>query len=250
MDASVESGEVNDGLEVNAARSRRNLLKAAVGTGVAVAVYSAPKVSVVPAYGLATSMRKDGKCYAFGWSSNNPTGKGWMDLSSQPSTANNFVVGPNKKETQTCGGTTWVNSASDHSGTAKCGTPCTAAAPFKGPVRYTWTINKFGSLGSGTFDLVLTLEGSVNGGDTVTFSASGLPSGYCLKWYNSGQSSTTAPVSNTACGYSTGLLGNSAKVSGINSGTISNLNASASCSTTTISPGKIYWHFDVRPCGD
>ena len=76
---------------------RRTLLKGAIGSGaVAVAAWSAPKISVVPAYGLTVSNdTTDGTCYGIGFSSNNPTGKGWMKLDSQKKLVSSPVTGPN-----------------------------------------------------------------------------------------------------------------------------------------------------------
>ena len=147
--------------------SRRALLKGAVGSGIAVAVYAAPKVSVIPAYGLTTSNGFDGKCYGFGWESNDPDGKGWAKLSDQSKlhgddlnlggglkTGNN-VKGPN-------------DGPSSHQG--------------DGAATYTWEPNGAGVPPTRE----LTVSGCVNKDTGATFTVTELDAGWCLDLLNSG----------------------------------------------------------------
>lgn len=240
---------------------RRALIKAAVGAGVALAAHSAPKVSVVPAYGLTTSRSTDNRCYSFAWSGNNPNGKGWMLLGDQPSTAAaQRVRGPNLKasnnptpaNTTGCGNGTWTNTATSHSGTASCTDACVGNAPAKGPVRYTWTIQGFGSLGTGTFNVSLILTGSANFGGT-NIEVEGLPAGYCVRFYNNGRGNKAAPGSSTNCGYTNSLQAAGAgqvtmtsRTTGFLSPIKANPANNVTCSTG--GEGKWWWHFNVEPC--
>ena len=120
-------------------------------------------------------------------------------------------------------------------------------APATGPVRYTWTITKLAPLTPGTFDLTLTLTGSVNG-DGTTVTVSGLPDGYCVDFYNDGVPSRIMPGENTLCGYSTTLstVGGKLTMTSRTSGFISSFTNSTDCSDG--GNGKNWWHFDVVPC--
>jgi hypothetical protein len=256
MDTNEQSNGAN---EERSALRRRALLKAAVGSGAAVAAYS---VSAVPAYGLTTSQGTDARCYAFGYSSNNPTGKGWMKLSDQPDSGGTTGLRrPNAKETNTCTGTppvpggTWVASGDAHSGTANCSDTCVGSAPAKGPVRYKWNIPAFGGLGA--FTLTITLIGSMNGdvgtpgnlGTSLT--VDGLPTGYCLKWYNSGTAVTKVPATCTDQTDTKEIVtGGRAKImmTSTTTGYITSLNPGQTCENKNTSEGKIYWYFDVVPC--
>lgn len=56
-----------------ASKSRRRILQAAAAAGVGAAVLGAPKVSVVPAYGLTNSVVTD-QCFYFAWEDGNGGG--------------------------------------------------------------------------------------------------------------------------------------------------------------------------------
>lgn len=56
-----------------ASKSRRRILQAAAAAGVGAAVLGAPKVSVVPAYGLTNSVVTD-LCFYFAWQNGNGQG--------------------------------------------------------------------------------------------------------------------------------------------------------------------------------
>ncbi|MGK0276505.1 MAG: hypothetical protein ACI9N0_002899 [Ilumatobacter sp.] len=224
-----DNPQVNE--EDNDATGRRRLLiKAAVGAGVAVAAHSAPKVSVVPAYALTVSSgTKDGKCYGFGWSSNNPTGKGWMKLSDQQGLFNPSVYGPDSGPSSDAGNNTAV---------------------------YTWNIAAFGGLAA--FALQLTTTGCVNSGG-ASFSFSGIPSGYRVKLFSDGRAvkkktdpSTCGDISATGDNYDldTGTFNNVGKASPtvLGNGVTASI-AGLGPSTCEKGPGfgKIKWTFDVVP---
>jgi hypothetical protein len=247
----------NEASQERSALRRRALLKAAVGTGASVAAYS---VSAVPAYGLTTSTMTDNRCYSFGWSANNPDGKGWMKLSDQPSATNNFVRGPNFKAsnnptpttTVDCGNGTWTDSAGGHSGTASCTDACFGEADVHGPVRYTWTITGIGELGTGTFNLSIILSGSVNGGGT-SVTVEGLPAGYCVDFYNDGRPNKQEAGSSTVCGYTTNLRpvggGGQLTMNSRTTGFITQFSGSTgACDSKVTDGGKWFWQFDVKPC--
>ncbi len=214
MDEQVEQGQPQD-----AAVARRKLLKAAIGTGVAVAAYSAPKISVVPAYGLTSSNRSNGLCYGLGWSSNNPTGKGWMGLAGQNGLFSGSVVD-----------LTTGPSADQGSGTAT----------------YTWNIPTF--QGIPAFTLTIVATGCVNNGGG-SWVVSGMPAGYCLKFYNSGRP-TVGNVS--TCNSSSNLLAlgiaQASPASVVNGGTVTITSTGAGTCATAPNFGKIVWVFDIAPC--
>lgn len=225
MDTAGEVEQGNEGRVSDAAIARRRLLKAAIGTGVAAAVYSAPKISVVPAYGLTSSNRFNNKCYAIGWSSNNPTGKGWMGISTQSS-----LFGSSTLITPDIG-----PSADVGNGTAT----------------YKWTIAAFDSVPA--FTLQIVASGCVNDG-TASWTVSGLPTGYCLKFYNSGSAlddtaantcGATSPLAGTLSGFPNGSKASPTSV--VNNGVVT---ISTQGRSTCISSGlgKMSWRFDIGPC--
>jgi len=211
----------NDNLSVR----RRTLLKVAVGAGVAVAAHSAPVVSVVPAYGLTASAgTKDGKCYGIGWSSNNPTGKGWMKVDSQQGLFTAPVYGP-----------TGGPSSDQGNGTAT----------------YTWSIAALGPLSA--FTLTVVASGCVNAG-TATLTPSGMPTGYCLKFYNSGRAINKDLKPSTCGDVAAGSLlavGNSqASPVTVGNGVAASISAQpngAEC-VNGDGLGKVKWTFDIVPC--
>jgi hypothetical protein len=213
----------------DAASTRRKLLKAAVGTGVAAAVYSAPKISVVPAYGLTnTNGQFNGVCYGIVWSSNAPVTKGWVDIAEADGALGGPLLHP--------------------------GGPTGSSDFGNGPVSYTWALPAFPGFPAST--LTIRASGCVNAG-TGQWTVSGLPSGYCVKLYNSGRpyNKDTTP---SACGNASNpgtqlvvspraivsptVIGNG------QTATISRLNATSTQCESQNSQGKIKWVFDVGPC--
>lgn len=206
---------------------RRTLLKGAIGSGaVAVAAWSAPKISVVPAYGLTVSNdTTDGTCYGIGFSSNNPTGKGWMKLDSQKKLVSSPVTGPN-------------------------GGPGTDAG--NGTAIYTWNIPALAPLNA--FVLTIRATGCVNNG-TASIRPTGMPAGYCLKLYNNGRAVTkdksgtcgNVPVGDLlAVGTGQINTGGSNTVAEGHTAPISALNSNPSCGGP--GEGKFWWTFDIAPC--
>jgi hypothetical protein len=203
---------------VNTTMRRRMLLKAAVGTGVAVAAHSAPRVGAVPAYGLTnTAGQTDNRCYVVGWSSNNPDGKGWMRISDQDFGQGN-VTNPS-------------TGPAAHAG--------------DGTAVYTWNIPALGP--TPAFVLTLTASGCVNNGNgTMVFT--GMPAGLCARFYNSG---TPRDGNRTTCGNV--AAGDLAGPGGVVTSVLSNgqtgvISTQGETDCDGSGQGKIWWVWDVAPC--
>jgi hypothetical protein len=217
-------GNVETGTEAQreqAALARRRLLKAALGTGAAVAAYTAPQISVVPAYGLTSSNRFNNRCYGLGWSSNNPTGKGWMSQTVQAGLFSGVVSGPATGPGANVG---------------------------NGTATYTWSLGPFDSVPA--FTLTVRASGCVNtgGGRWVV---SGMPTGYCLKFYNNGRPFTSASGTVSLCTRTTPLTtapNSQASPTSVGNGGTVTFGSQGLGSCTGSGQGIIRWMFDIGPC--
>lgn len=210
----------------DARTSRRRLLQGAAAAGVGVAVLGAPKVSVVPAYGLTVSGLTDSKCYGFAFSSNDPTGKGWMKLDDQQGAFGAPVFGP-------------TTGPADHAG--------------NGSATYTWALPSLGSFPAG--DVSITVTGCVNAGAGAITSVI-VPGGtaFCVKFTNAGaaikkdlnKSNKTPTCSDRPAGDLAG--GGVISSASLTTGDTATISTTGPGTCVKNDLGKINWVFNVEKC--
>ena len=137
--------------------SRRRLLQGAAAAGVGAAVIGAPGISVVPAYGQQIS-NLQGPCFGFAFSSNDPTGKGWVDR---------------------------AEAGGELTGDAVAFDRPTGTADF-GPVQTVleWDVAAFGSFPESI--IKVTVNGCLNIGTGAIDNVEGLPTGFKIRFTNNG----------------------------------------------------------------
>jgi hypothetical protein len=188
-------------------------------------------VSVVPAYGLTTSVGFNGECYAFGFSSNKPACKGWLPPLAASVPAGSGMRGPDTAtfvSAATCGGAVDANHFGD------------------GAVDYKWTIAPGGVSSFPGATITIRASGCVNTGG-AQFTVSGLPAGYKLELYQ-----TKGTKASNGCGTvqtsSANFEASRKSLTALNpTATISAPATTEDCVDQPNKDGKVYWPFDIVP---
>ncbi len=160
----------------DATKSRRRILQAAAAAGVGAAVLGAPKVSVIPAYGL-TNSQVTNKCFYFAWQEGN--GGGSNDFWSTTATNADSTSGSGKNVTYTWNNLTTANeflviivSGSPSAGTASFST--TAPAGCSLTVMAGTSGNPYDAAPSGCSTVGNSLTGTYSASNASGISSNGV----------------------------------------------------------------------------